>query len=77
MRKIKWIPCSDGNFPPLAFRGGYDDDDSLLVIRTQMEGGLIPGKFHISHDKGYIPWNGTEHPVSSYEARKIYVFYNC
>lgn len=47
-RKLAWKSFSGGNFSPKAFRGGFNGDDNLLVIRANVDGGLIPGKFHVS-----------------------------
>lgn len=48
---------------------GYEGHDGspLWVIRARLEGELIPGKLAIKHHGAYVPWDGKENVVHSFE----------
>nr|XP_022920670.1 uncharacterized protein LOC111429093 [Onthophagus taurus] len=62
-----WVQASGGHVPANAFAGGEENGEPMFVIRSQFEGGLIPGKLLSSHGVAYVPWGGTENPCNSYE----------
>ncbi|KAF2904886.1 hypothetical protein ILUMI_01288 [Ignelater luminosus] len=64
----RWVSSNGGNVPPNAFVGGQDSNgEPLYVIRSNFQGGNIPGKLVSSHRTAYVPWGGAENPVPQYE----------
>ncbi|XP_072393497.1 uncharacterized protein [Diabrotica undecimpunctata] len=64
---VCWAPGRSGQVPPRAFAGGEDNGEPLYVIRSQFNGGLLPGKLVPSHGVGYVAWGGQENAVHEYE----------
>lgn len=62
-----WVAASGGQVPPSGFAGGEDNGEPVYVIRTNFNGGLLPGKLIPSHGQAYVPWGGAENPVQEYE----------
>lgn len=60
------MPASGGEIPPGAIVGGQDGEP-IYIARARFNGALIPGKLVPSHQVCYVPWAGTENPVSEYE----------
>jgi hypothetical protein len=63
-----WVTASGGEVPFGAIRGGADDDGSpLFIIRAAVGGGTHPGKLSPEYGKAYVPYDGRELVVDSYE----------
>lgn len=58
-----------GTFAYLHFfiLGGEDNGEPIYVIRSNFQGGIIPGKLLSSHGIAYVPWGGQENPCPEYE----------
>ncbi|KAJ8705947.1 hypothetical protein PYW07_010724 [Mythimna separata] len=55
-----WLPMKDGQLPPNAIIGGYDNEE-LYIARAYVTGSLCPGKYVKSVGKAFIPFGGNEH----------------
>ncbi|XP_026318572.1 uncharacterized protein LOC113229255 [Hyposmocoma kahamanoa] len=69
---VEWVPATTSSATSLTNRAvvaGYEGHDGspLWVIRARLEGELIPGKLAIKHHGAYIPWDGKENVVHSFE----------
>jgi Protein of unknown function (DUF3421) len=64
----QWVHSGNGQHVHNAVIGGRTSSGETLYIgRAWHAGALTPGKIHPSHGNLYIPFNGGEIAVSSYE----------
>ncbi|XP_075216359.1 natterin-3-like isoform X2 [Lycorma delicatula] len=61
-----WVWSSDGEVPPNAVAGGFDDE-LLFVGRFVHKRALTPGKIIQSERVCCVPWGGKEHKSEEYE----------
>lgn len=65
---IQWVQSSHGQVLPNAVAAGRTSSgETLYVGRAWHMGALTPGKIHPSHGNLYIPYNGGEVAVGTYE----------
>ena len=62
-----WLKSVDGNFPDLSISCDLEEGWHILIARGQIDGGIIPGKFHTGYSRLYIPSASREHAATSYE----------
>lgn len=63
-----WLQSGSGHVPADAVSSGTSSNgEPLFVGRAHVGGSLSPGKIHPSHNCIYVPFNGSEHSVSTYE----------
>lgn len=64
----QWVHSGHGQVLPNAVPGGRTSSGETLYIgRAWHAGALTPGKIHPSHGNLYIPYNGGEVAVGTYE----------
>lgn len=65
----KWVKTSSNNIPSHAIIGGRSEvqNDPLYIGRAMIDGKLICGKVHVRYHLCYLPYDGAEISVSSYE----------
>ncbi|XP_044742243.1 BTB/POZ domain-containing protein 2-like [Chrysoperla carnea] len=65
---VRWIPARNGQVPPNAVQGGYDQGRPLYVARAFHDDiAFIPGKLLPEYGLTYIAWRGSEHSKDEYE----------
>lgn len=63
-----WSPSENGNIMPGAVPAGNSSEgETLYVGRTEYEGNMCVGKVHPSHGCIYLPFDGKEVKLESYE----------
>lgn len=64
----KWIASENGKVPHDAVPAGVTSTgEELYIGRTQYMKRIIPGKVHRSHECLYIPFEGNEVRITTYE----------
>ncbi|XP_058465942.1 uncharacterized protein LOC131439207 [Malaya genurostris] len=67
-KELVWDHATGGNIPPDAIVGGNTSDGEILYIgRAYHEGSQTVGKVQRSHGCAYIPYDGQEVSVQTYE----------
>lgn len=65
---VQWVHSGHGAVMPNAVPGGRTNTGETLYIgRAWHAGALTPGKIHPSHGNLYIPYNGGEVAIGTYE----------
>lgn len=65
---VQWVHSGHGAVLPNAVPGGRTSSGEVLYIgRTWHAGALTLGKIHPSHGNIYLPYNGGETALQSYE----------
>lgn len=65
---VQWVQSGHGQVIPNAVPGGRTSNGETLYIGRAWHGGaLTPGKIHPSHQNLYLPFNGGEIAVGTYE----------
>jgi hypothetical protein len=66
--RVQWVHSGHGQVHPQAIAGGRTTSgETLYVGRGWHAGALTPGKIHPSHGNLYIPYNGGEVALGTYE----------
>lgn len=65
---VQWVHSGQGHVLPHAVPGGRTaSGETLYIGRAWHAGSLTNGKIHPSHGNLYIPFNGGEVAINSYE----------
>lgn len=65
---LSWVESGHGAVPPNAVPAGTTSAGEMLYIgRTPFQGTITPGKVHPSNGCLYIPFNGDEIAIKTYE----------
>lgn len=66
--QLEWLPAADGFVPCGAIEGGRTGTgEKLFVGRAHHQGSHVIGKVHPAHKVLYIPFDGKEVPLNTYE----------
>ncbi|CAL8071715.1 unnamed protein product [Calicophoron daubneyi] len=75
---VNWIPVRSGLNPSI---GGVQVHPGVFVIRQQYGGHVIPGKWPLCQNKGYVSYGGEEIELDDFEFLSIpdqaYAFLPC
>jgi len=65
---VQWVPASNGNVPPNAVEGGFNEDRSKTFVgRIQHDGAHCPGEVVPADGKLYIAHEGEEMEFENYD----------
>lgn len=65
---LQWVAASNGNVPPNAVEGGFNEDRSKTYVgRTNHDGAFCPGEIVPNDGKLYIAHEGEEREFEHYE----------
>jgi len=65
--QARWVQSNNGQVPPNAVEGGYQDGQKTYVGRAHHDGTLTPGEVFPSDGLFYIAHNGAEVDFQNYE----------
>ena len=65
--QVRWVQFNNGQVPPNAVEGGYQDGNKTFVGRALHDGEVAPGEVVPSDGSFYIAHNGAEVEFKNYE----------
>ena len=69
---VEWVAAQNGDLPQGAILAGREaNDEPLYVAKASVANQVLIGKLNPSHGKAYVPHDGTELVVTSYEVLVI------
>ena len=69
---VEWVAAQNGDLPEGALLAGREaNGQSLYVVKASVANQVLIGKLNPSHGKAYVPHNGRELVVTSYEVLVI------